>query len=176
MKLLIDTVNEDLFLSIIENNRTLAFIHLEKYKHKSEILPSIYSKLLKKLNISTKNIQEIYVVNGPGSFMGIRAGLVFSKTLALVTNIKLYSLDNLSFISMGKEGKYYIDAKGGKSYIGTLENQKMKIEIGEFKQNSFINYKNLIDNPEIYLQKFKKVKNILKFKENYIKKPQIGGN
>ena len=175
MKLFIDTVNEDLFLSIIKDNQTISYVHLKKHLKKSEILPQVYKDLIKKANVFTKDIKKIYLVNGPGSFMSIRAGSVFAKTLCLILKIDLFSIDNLTFISKGIDGNYYVDAKSKKSFIGNVKNGQTKITLGDFKENSLIDYKTLIDQPEVYLKLFKKVKNVLDFKENYFKEPQIGG-
>ena len=175
MKLFIDTVNEDLFLSIIKDDKTLSYIHLEKYQKKSEIFPKLYKVLIKKANILTQDIQKVYLVNGPGSFMGLRAGSVFAKTLCLVLKINLFAIDSLTFISKGKNGSYYVDAKSKKSFIGKVKNGLTKITIGDFKENSLVDYKTLINNPNVYLKLFKKVENILDFKENYCKEPRIGG-
>ena len=162
-------------MSIVKENKTIAYHHLEDYKKKTDILPSLYKEILEEANIKTKDIEEIYVVNGPGSFMGIRAGIVFSKTLALASNKKLFSIDNLTFISMGIEGEYFVDAKGKKSYRGIFKNNKIKIDLCEFQEDSKIHYKLLIENPQKFLITFKKIENILDLEELYIKEPQIGG-
>lgn len=175
MKLFINSVNEDLFLSIIKDNETLSYVHLVKYQKKSQILPKVYKDLIKKANILTNDIKKIYLVNGPGSFMGIRAGSVFAKTLCLILKIDLFAIDNLTFISKGIDGNYYVDAKSKKSFVGNVKNGKTTISFSNFKKNSLIDYQTLINNPKVYLKLFKKVKNILDFKENYCKEPQIGG-
>ena len=174
MKLFIDTVNEDLFVSLIQKGKTIEYIHLKEHKQKSDTLPIVFQKLIKEADIKAKDIKDIYVVNGPGSFMGIRAGIVFAKTMALTTKANLYSLNNISFISGGLNGIYYVDAKGGKSYTGIIHENKFKIEIGSFKPNSKINYDELIGTPMLFLDLFKKIDNILEFKEEYFKEPQVG--
>lgn len=175
MKLLIDTVNEDLFMSIISEDTTLSYAHLKTYKNKSDILPFVFKKIVDKANIETSDIKEIFIVNGPGSFMGIRAGLVFGKTMALMTGAKLFSINNLKFISGGIDGEYFVDSKGKKSYKGTYKNKEINIEISDFKNNSIINYENIIQTPFIYLELFEEVVDIPSYEATYFKEPQIGG-
>ncbi|MCK5866795.1 MAG: tRNA (adenosine(37)-N6)-threonylcarbamoyltransferase complex dimerization subunit type 1 TsaB [Mycoplasmataceae bacterium] len=175
MKILIDTVNKDLFISLIENNETLDFSHLKEYKYKSDILPSLYKKLLNKNNLTTKDIKEIYVVNGPGSFMGIRAGIVFSKTLSFVGKKKLFQCNNLKFISGGQDIEVYLDAKSGLSFKGREIKGEYKVDTVNFIEDSLINYEALISSPKIYLDLFNEVTNIIEFKEEYFKEPRVGG-
>lgn len=175
MKLLIDTVNDDLYMSLIKNDKTISFGHLIAYKRKSDILPVVFKKLIEEVGITAKDINEIYVVNGPGSFMGIRAGMTFAKTMALVTGAKLFGIDNLTFISGGKDGKYFVDAKGNMSYVGVVSNGHTSISIEEFEENSTIDYEDITKNPSKYLSLFKQIENIVEYKANYIKDPQIGG-
>ena len=175
MKLLIDTVNEDLYMSLIKGNKTIAFAHLVKHKKKSEILPAVFKKLIMTAEITAKDIKNIYVVNGPGSFMGVRAGMTFAKTMSLVTKANLFGINNLRYISQGNDGTFYVDAKGKKSYIGMIDNGELNVFIGHFKENSFIDYNTITKNPEIVLQHFKKIKDIVNYEANYVKDPQIGG-
>lgn len=175
MKLIIDTVNDDFYMAIINENNTESFEYLKNYKRKSDILPVIFKKLIDEVGISAKDINSIYVVNGPGSFMGIRAGMTFAKTMALVTGAKLFGIDNLTFISKGKDGTYYVDAKGSKSYMGKMKNGIMTTSFSDFKKNTLINYDSLINNPKKYLMIFKEVSDILNYEANYIKEPQVGG-
>lgn len=175
MKILIDTVNEDMFLSLIDNNQTIVFKHYPKLKKKSDELPNGFTSLLNDSNLELKDISEIYVVNGPGSFMGIRAGMTFAKTITLATGIKLFAIDNLKYISQGKDGKYFVDAKGGKSYYAHLINGEYKISLENFKENSIIDYDFIKNNPEDILRLFHEVKDIKNYKAIYIKDPQVGG-
>ena len=175
MKILIDTVNKDLFISLIKNGKTLDFIHLKEYIYKSNILPSLYRDLLEKNNLITKDIEEFYVVNGPGSFMGIRAGVVFSKTLAFVGKKKLFQCNNLKFISGGRDIEVFIDAKSKKSFRGREINGEYKVDIINFVEETILDYNELIISPNIFINLFNQVNDILNFKENYFKEPRVGG-
>ncbi|MCK5807160.1 MAG: tRNA (adenosine(37)-N6)-threonylcarbamoyltransferase complex dimerization subunit type 1 TsaB [Mycoplasmataceae bacterium] len=175
MKILIDTVNKDLFISLINNGHTLSFLHLKDYKYKSDMLPAAYKKLLEDNNLTTKDIKEIYVVNGPGSFMGIRAGIVFSKTLAFVGKKKLFQCNNLKFISGGKSIQTFVDAKSGVSFRGQLIKGKYKVDSVDFQEDSLIDYDELVSSPNLYLDLFDEVIDILNFKEEYFKEPRVGG-
>ena len=49
-------------------------------KHAASLLPAL-DALLKEHNLTPKNIQEIYVSAGPGSFTGLRVGITVARTL-----------------------------------------------------------------------------------------------
>ena len=177
LALIIDTSNSDLFVSIVKNKKTIVSTHLENCEKKSEKLPLIVSKMFqnKKLKNGVKALDEIYVNKGPGSFMGVRAGVLFAKTLAYTLKIKLYACDNLLFISNGQDGTYHIDAKGGLSYQGIVSKGEAKIELVDFKENSKIDYGRIKKKPQLILNLFKLVDNIHDFEPLYIKEPQVGG-
>ncbi|WKX02423.1 tRNA (adenosine(37)-N6)-threonylcarbamoyltransferase complex dimerization subunit type 1 TsaB [Candidatus Mycoplasma mahonii] len=171
MKLLIDTSLKTLFMSIIDGGETLTFIK-EMVKKKADRLPGAFSELLLKARIKTKDIKEIYVTNGPGSFMGVRTALTFVRTIAQINGTKIFVADTLSFISGGTKGTYYIDARSDKSYKGVLDS-KMSITLISFRDDSVVDYNEIINKPNKYLDVFKE-RNVLEVKPNYIKSPRIG--
>ena len=79
ISLLIDTTTSNLMVSIIKDQDVL-------YKYQENILSDMSSKLLpiidsglKELNLKLNDIDKIFVVNGPGSFTGIRVGVTVAK-------------------------------------------------------------------------------------------------
>ncbi len=58
----------------------------------SDVLPTIFDTLLSKYNI-----ENIIYVNGPGSFMAIKVGYIFLKTLSIVKNINLKACSGFEF-------------------------------------------------------------------------------
>lgn len=85
----------------------------------SKVVLNTLDKLLKQHKIKFKNLKGIAVVNGPGSFTGIRLGLAVANTLSYFLKIpavditlnEIKSLDNLIKIGvqkLSKEKKQYI--------------------------------------------------------------------
>ncbi|RTZ68288.1 MAG: hypothetical protein DSZ21_02045 [Tenericutes bacterium] len=165
MKLLIDTTGKDLFVSLIKGDKTLSYLHYPLLQKKSDALPKVIKKLLG--NYSLKNVDEYFIVKGPGSFMGLRAGLIFGLTAAIINDKKIFTLDSLNFISKGKSGTYFRDASGNNSY--EYKNGKYKIIEGTFE--SEYPFQDIIDNPLEYLSLFKEDKTL---DPNYIKEPRVG--
>ena len=103
--LYIDTSSSYLYTSIVENNNVLAEIKEEYGQSLSEVaLPRIVS-MFEDTKLSPKDIDKIIVVNGPGSFTGIRIGITIAKVYAWSLNIPIttiYSLEAMA-ISSSKE-------------------------------------------------------------------------
>ena len=84
---------------------------------------SLLDELLKRNKIKYSNIDKIYVINGPGSFTGVRAGLNMAKTIISVFNhIQLFTIDSLLALNIGN-GISIVDAKGDKSYFQAAKNK-----------------------------------------------------
>ena len=95
--LFIDTVSPENKIIIFDKEK---IISLYKYKSNqnqaSYILPKI-EEMLKKNNISLKDIQSIGCINGPGNFTSLRIGIIIVNTLSYLLKIKTFSIDFLSF-------------------------------------------------------------------------------
>jgi tRNA threonylcarbamoyladenosine biosynthesis protein TsaB len=89
----------------------------------SEILPESIASILSDNGTSLKDISELRVTLGPGSFTGIRVGLSFCKGIhaALGTPFRgIPTLDALAFPFMDREGSYIcplIDAKKSEVFL-----------------------------------------------------------
>ena len=107
--LYIDTSSSYLYTAIVDNNNVLAEIKEEYGQSLSEVaLPRIVS-MFEDTKLSPKDIDKIIVVNGPGSFTGIRIGITIAKVYAWSLNIPIttiYSLEAMAISS--KENKYHV--------------------------------------------------------------------
>ena len=88
-KLIIDAAKEKIFLMIINNDINYSITH-ENTKINYEKLSLLINEFLIKKNLDLKNISQIYVNSGPGSFAGIRNSLSVVKAFYLVNKIEYY--------------------------------------------------------------------------------------
>ncbi len=88
-KLIIDVVNEKIFLMIITSN-DIYNITKENTKINYEKLTLIINDFLNSNKIKLKDINKIYINRGPGSFAGIRNTLSIVKAFNLTNNIDYY--------------------------------------------------------------------------------------
>ena len=114
--LFIDTCNA-FIVSIIKNNE---IIYINKDSSNtdtsSKIMPVI-DDAFKSTNLNIKDIDKIFVVNGPGSFTGIRVGVTIAKTISYCLNKPLIALSELELLATTNTNSDYvapiIDARRG---------------------------------------------------------------
>lgn len=110
-----------LFLDIDDNNMDLS----------SKVLPKI-DYALKKCDLMLNDINKIIVVNGPGSFTGIRVGVTIAKTLAWTKNIDILTVSSLELLATTTTDKEYvvplIDARRDCFFSGVYLNGKNVLE------------------------------------------------
>lgn len=89
MKLYIDTADREKVIVGIDNERFETTAH---EKASQELLPFIH-EILKKNGKTVKDITEIEVNTGPGSFTGLRVGLAVADTLGWILKVPVNGVD-----------------------------------------------------------------------------------
>lgn len=95
--LILDSSNNPLSAAVI-NNGLLAKTKRKGIKQEDLLFPSINS-LLKKQNLKLCQIKEIYVVNGPGRFTGIRLSLTLASVLRELNGAKAFNITAFEVIA-----------------------------------------------------------------------------
>lgn len=113
MNLFISTSSDKIYLVIFDNNEIKTeLIHQGHNDHTQ----TLYG-LIRDLDYDLDQITDIYVVNGPGSFTGLRVGVIFAKLLAQKNNANLYPVNALMLLSNMYNNQVALDARGGNYYI-----------------------------------------------------------
>ncbi len=135
-RLFLDTSNQYLYISVLEDNNII-FTHIQTGNNNhSETLIGVLEACFKENNISVDDIKEIYVGRGPGSYTGVRVACTVSKVLAYIKNIKLFSFSSLDLLLSTKEVTGQViclmDARRGFSYAKAFEiDQEIKVIMEE---------------------------------------------
>ena len=100
MKILyIDTSTNYLYAGIVINHELLSEVKKNFTHDLSKYALYEISKMLEKCNLQPNDIDKIIVVNGPGSFTGIRIGMTIAKIFAFTLKKLLHSkLSVLQFL------------------------------------------------------------------------------
>ena len=125
--LYIDTSSKYLYTAIVEENNLIAEVSEEYGQNLSEMaLPRIVS-MFEKEKLTAKDIDKIIVVDGPGSFTGIRIGLTIAKVYAWSLNIPITTITSLeAMATSSKSEKIHvplIDARRGFVYAAVYDNE-----------------------------------------------------
>lgn len=127
--LYIDTSSSYLYSAIVENDYLLAQVQEEFGQSLSEItLPKIAS-LFQETGLKPTDIDKIIVVNGPGSFTGIRIGLTIAKVYAWTLKIPITTISSLEAMALSSDSSIIhiplINARRGYVF-GAIYDQNQK--------------------------------------------------
>ena len=124
--LFIDTSNQDVSIALLKDGKIINKITKSIPNEHSKYAVSYIDEVLKKSEITPKEVQSIMVVNGPGSFTGVRIGLTIAKVYALLNNIKVTLISSLKCLAIGNNKNKYIlsliNARNDNYYIGFYDN------------------------------------------------------
>ena len=129
--LYIDTSSDYLYSGIVIDDKLVSSIKKKYEKDLSkEALPKII-ELFDESNITPKDLDKIIVVNGPGSFTGIRIGITIAKTIAWALNINITTISGLTAMAISCNTNTYkmplIDARRGYVYGGIYDKDNNKV-------------------------------------------------
>jgi len=89
MKLYIDTTNSEIVRIGLDGK----IFEAESKKEKSQMLLPFIEKTFQENNLTLKDLTEIEVNTGPGSYTGIRVGVSVAQALAWSLNLPLNGKD-----------------------------------------------------------------------------------
>ena len=142
INLYIDTSSSDVSIACLKDD-TLLYSIIRNIPNKHSVYTLSYIKeVLDNSDIDKKNIDNIYVVNGPGSFTGIRIGLTIAKTYSYLLDKPLIPVSSLKTIALSTNKDLVlsiIKANSSNYYIGLYDK-----DYNEIIEEQFINKDNLI--------------------------------
>lgn len=133
MNLFIDTHLNDVIIILSENGRIKKEKKILNEKQNSKIIMPLIEKIL------GKEIPEsIIVVNGPGSFTGVRLGVTVAKTLAYTLQIPIYTITSLECMALNVDEADKIVGFGDKNgyYIGIFKDDYTLVGDYEYLSNA----------------------------------------
>ena len=180
--LFIDTCSSNLIISTIINNK-IDYFFIDKNNNDTS---SKVMKVIKEAVPDINTVDKIFVVNGPGSFTGIRVGVTIAKMIGFCLNIPIIKLSELELLATTKTNTKYnaslIDARRGYVYAGIydqdlncyLEDQHILLSNINYPQDCTIieNYDNIDLIKMIKKHEFDEPINPHNLKPNYLKRTE----
>ena len=160
--LFISTFDKLITIGLLKDGKTASILEKESSRNHSMFVMPMIDELFKNNKIETTSLNEIIVVNGPGSFTGVRLGVTIAKTLAYTLNIPIKSITSLeafavSFETTDNKLITISDLKG--KYIGYFDKYNNLLEDYKYlKNNEYSEYiidkeKYIIENTKFNLEK-----------------------
>lgn len=192
LSLLLDSANKDLCVGVAKDGKVIDKTVYGAWQRQSEYMVPEITKIFEKNGINPKDITEILVTEGPGSYTGVRIALTIAKVYAYVLSLPVYLFSSLQVISDSKNISIcLINAKSNRSYFAVykgnevlekdqvLTNEQVKSYIQEhpdFKLCGELDYLGLdgykadvLENMLLLKDETHKCENILKLKAVYLK-------
>ena len=98
INLIIDAADEKIFFKIINNDESYTSEYINNRENFYKLIILIF-KFLDENKIKIKNIDNIFVNQGPGKFSGIRASLAAVKGFSFVNKIDVYGFNSDQIIN-----------------------------------------------------------------------------
>ena len=150
--LFISTFDKIITIGLLKNGEVISELTKESSKNHSIHTMPMIAEILKTNNLLPSYLNEIIVVNGPGSFTGVRIGVTIAKTLAYTLNIPIKTITSLKAyaISNDKQTNKLVtieDLKG--KYIGYFDKNNNLLSDYTYLKND--EYETYIKEKEQYL-------------------------
>lgn len=179
MILFIDTHDELITIGLKYNDKLFIKTKMSEYSHSVFTMPMI-KEIFEENNLDIKDLDKVIVVNGPGSFTGIRIGLTIAKTLAYTLNIKINTISSLLayLISNNNNEKRMAVIEDNKGYYVSAMDENNNIIVKEqYIENNNYDYQQVehkLDLNKIidYCNNLES-ENYHHIKANYIKKIEV---
>lgn len=144
--LFFDTSSDLLKVSLIKDDKIIFDKELHtKNDHSSYLVPTI-DEAFKSNNIDFKELDEIIVGNGPGSFTGTRISIAVAKTYAFSFNIPVYMISSLEELIYDNDGyDFYvpiIEEKKDNLYFSIFDKDKKRVMDDTYSSTEYM-YKKL---------------------------------
>ena len=140
--LFIDTTQNYCNLAILDDqNLIVNKLQILTHNNMTDVVIEKISELLNLTNVDKKDIKNIYLLIGPGSFTGCRVGYIIAESFKSVNNCNIWYTNSLLFQLPKGTGISLIDA----NELDSIKKQYSNFEIYLDYQNVDV-FKNLLAN------------------------------
>lgn len=151
-RLIVDTATPYLYVAIFEGERKLDEYYAEGHNDHSVKLMSEIERMFESKQWKVSDLDAIIVGIGPGSYTGLRIGVVIAKMFAWNNKIPLYTVSSLALIASSHDGDDLIlaemDARRGNSFLGLYRNQGEGLVLVDAERHTNLSdYQNSITEP-----------------------------
>ncbi len=157
-RLVIDSASKQLYVALYEDLNCLGkYFKSGNNDHSTKLMIEI-EKVFKLNKTRISDLDEIIVGIGPGSYTGLRIGVVVAKMFGWNNDIPVKTISSLAMMASSYDGNEHIvseiDARRGNSFIGLYKNKgKGLILAKEEILTNLEDFKNSLDFPYVTVSK-----------------------
>ena len=127
ISLFIDTSLLNVSISIIKDDNVLSLIQKDIPNMHSKYTTKFIKEVLDEANVDANDIDNIMVVNGPGSFTGVRIGVTIAKTYGYLLKKDITLVSSLKSLAISSQHKgiimSIIPANKNSYYVGLYDEE-----------------------------------------------------
>lgn len=119
-RLAIDTATDYLYLSLILDDTEVGTVYTKGSQNHSVTIIPLLEELLKQQNWTLKDINQVIIGIGPGSYTGVRIGVSIAKMIGYLNQVEVLSVSSLLLLSTSSESEYVmplIDARRNQAFM-----------------------------------------------------------
>jgi len=119
--LFIDTATDYVFLSLVLDGKEVGSFYKNDLKNHAVTIMPLLDELLKNANLVLKDINEVIIGIGPGSYTGVRIGVSIAKMIGYLNNVPVKTVSSLALIASSSDESNVlalIDARRGNAFMG----------------------------------------------------------
>ena len=173
ISLFLDSSDKKVIVALLSGGKLIDSIIEENDNHLSEKFLPMIERIIAKNQLQIDNIDAIYVINGPGSFTGVRIGVTTAKVMAWGLKKRIIPISELALLATTLTNKKYIvpyiDARRNAVYAGIYDKNLNSVmadayisiddlmkKIDHIEDVEFVSYYNTIEHtiePNIDIEK-----------------------
>lgn len=141
-RLIIDSATKDLFVALYEGDDCLVDYFERGNNDHSVILMTKIEEMMNYSSWKVKDLDEIIVGIGPGSYTGLRVGVVIAKMFGWNNSIPIKTISSLALMASSSDYPFIlpeIDARRGNSFLGVYRNEDSSFSLVEEEQLTNLN-------------------------------------
>ncbi|MFD2760296.1 tRNA (adenosine(37)-N6)-threonylcarbamoyltransferase complex dimerization subunit type 1 TsaB [Lentibacillus juripiscarius] len=139
--LAMDTSNQAMGVAVSKDGQPLGELSTNIKKNHSVRLMLAIDHLMREVNMAPTDLDKIVAAKGPGSYTGVRIGLMTAKSMAWSLDIPITGVSSLEVLAW--QGRFYhsyicpfFDARRGLVYTGLYRWTQGKLEAAATERNT----------------------------------------
>lgn len=125
ISLFLDSSDKKIIISLLKDEKVTDTLIEDNDNHLSEKFLPLINNIISNNALKINDVDKIYIVNGPGSFTGVRVGVTTAKVMAWGLKKTIIPISELELLATTKTNKKYIipyiDARRNAVYAGMYD-------------------------------------------------------